>query len=149
MRPLREISKNFEQRGHRVLLSTLLLMIFISPFFQQTGKFQWLLVSFMILMLLAAVHTVANQARQYHVALVLGVLALVPQFGVLIDRAAWLETLRYVATICFLFWVCALLLRDLIVRSHTVTIELLFGAINIYLMAGIAFAFLYGLVEHV
>ena len=41
-----------------------------------------------------------------------------------------------------------LLLRDIILRSHSVTLELILGAINIYLMVGLAFAFMFGLIEH-
>ena len=148
MKSLKEISANFEQKGHRILLMALLMVLLINPFLQQYDKFQWLLSVILMLVLLAAVRTVANQARQYHIALVLAVLAVIPQFGILIDRSAWLETVRYSAMMLFLFWVCALLLRDIIVRSHTVTTELILGAINIYLMMGVAFAFMFGLIEH-
>ena len=57
-------------------------------------------------------------------------------------------TRRRAATTLFLLVVCVLLLRDIIVRSHTVTRNLILGAINIYLMMALAFAFAYGLTEH-
>lgn len=148
MKPLREVRTNFEQKGHRVLLATLLLMILSSPFMQLHGAFGWLLAFFLMLVLLAAVRTVAGQVRQYHIAVVLGVVAVVPQFGVIVQRSEWLEALRYAAMTLFLFWVCALLLRDIIVRSKSVSLELILGAVNIYLMVGIGFAFAYGLIEH-
>lgn len=113
MQPLRAITTNFEHRGHRVLLMTLLLLIVVSPFVQQYRGVRWLLAVSVALVLLAAVRTVANQARQYHIALVLGVLALVFQFGILMMHLGWLETVRYVAMMSFLFWVCGLLLRDI------------------------------------
>ena len=40
------------------------------------------------------------------------------------------------------------MLRDIILPSHTVTLELITGTVNIYLMIGLAFAFLFGQVEH-
>ncbi len=148
MKSLRTISANFEQKGHRVLLMALLTVLLVNPLLQHHDKFQWLLAFILIPMLLAAVRTVANHARQYHIALVLATLFVVPQFGILIERSEWLETVRYVAMTLFLFWVCGLLLRDIILRSHAVTTELILGAINIYLMMGLAFAFLFGLIEH-
>ncbi len=148
MKSLRTISANFEQKGHRVLLMALLTVLLVNPLLQRHDKFQWLLAFILMLMLLAAVRTVANHARQYHIALVLATLFVVPQFGTLIERSEWLETVRYVAMTLFLFWVCGLLLRDIILRSHAVTTELIVGAINIYLMMGLAFAFLFGLIEH-
>ena len=42
MRPLTKISTRFEERGHKVLLSTLLLLIFVSPFLQHMRKMTWL-----------------------------------------------------------------------------------------------------------
>ncbi len=148
MKLLRKVSTDFEQKGHRTLLAALLLMILFSPFVQQYSWFGLLLAVFMMLVLLAAVRTVANEVRQYRIAVVLGVLALVPQFGVLVERNEWLEVLRFAAMTLFLFWVCGLLLRDIIVRSKSVSLELILGAVNIYLMVGIGFAFAYGLIEH-
>ncbi len=130
------------------MLMTFLLLIVVSPFVQQYRGVRWLLAVFLTLVLLAAVRTVANQARQYHIALVLGVLALVFQFGTLIMHLGWFETVRYIAMMSFLFWVCGLLLCDIILRSQSVTLELILGAINIYLMVGLAFAFMFGLIEH-
>ena len=148
MKTLREIPFNFEQKGHRTLLLALLTLLLVNPFFQHYDTFQWLLAVFLTMVLLAAVRTVASRVRQYRLALVLAVLAVAPQFGVLIERSEWLETVRYLAMMSFLFWVCALLLRNIIVRSHTVTTDLILGAINIYLMMGVAFAFMFGLIEH-
>lgn len=147
MKPLAEVSTNFTQRGHRALLITLLLMIIVSPFVQQFTGFQWTLAVFLALVLLTAVRTVANKPHQYYVALVLAVIALLPQLGVLFDGSHWMEMTRLVSMVLFLVWVCLLLLRDIIVRSHTVTTELIFGAINVYLMVGLAFAFVYSLLE--
>ena len=148
MKTLKKVTREFENKGHRFLLSALLLVIFISPFLQQWSRLGWLLAVFLMLVLLAAVRTVASRARQYIVALVLGAIALVPQFGVLIERAEWLVTIRYLAMVLFLLWVCLLLLHDIIIRSHTVTTDLILGAINVYLMVGVGHAFLYGLIEH-
>ncbi len=148
MKLLSDVSTDFQQKGHRALLVTLLVIILSSPFLQQHRTFGWLLAIFLLLMLSTAVRTVAGNARQYRIVMVLGVVALVPQFGVLIERSEWLDALRYGAMTLFLFWVCGLLLRDIIMRSNSVTLELILGAVNVYLMAGIGFAFAYGLIEH-
>ena len=148
MKPLKELSTNFETRGHRILLVALLTVLLVNPVLQHYARFQWVLVVVLVLMLLAAVRTVANHTRQYSAALILAVLAILPQLGILIDQPEWLQTLRFVAMMSFLFWVCALLLRDIIVRSESVSTELILGATNVYLMIGVAFAFMFGLIEH-
>ncbi len=147
MKPLKDISMEFELRGHRALFFSLMLMILASPFLQHRPGLQWMLSIFLLLVLLTAVRTVAHRRHEYLVAMALGVLALLPIFGVLLARADWLETVRLLAVALFLFWVCGLLLRDIILRSHTVTLELITGAVNIYLMVGLAFGFVFGLVE--
>lgn len=149
MKPLKEVSSNFEQRGHRALLATMLAIIVASPMVPQHGAFKYLLAVFFALVLLTAIRTVAREAIYYRIALVLAVVAFLPQVGVLFDDSRWLEILRLISMMLFLFWVSALLLRDIIVRSRNVSGELIFGAINIYLMIGLAFAFVYGLLEFI
>lgn len=148
MRPLQELGSNFAAKGHRILLGSLALTLLLNPFVESRHNLKWILTIMLLLVLLAAVRTVATRKRQYHLAVGLGLLAAVPQLGLLMDLPAWLESVRLFAMPVFLFWVCALLLQDIVVRSHTVTAELILGAINVYLMVGIAFAFVFGLIGH-
>ena len=148
MRPLSEVKTTLKQKGHRTLLISLLLMILASPFLSTNPMSNWLLAVILMLVLLAAARTVAGQGRQFQIALVLGTAALLSQFGVLGIQWAWLEITRYAATSLFLFWVCGLLLGDIILRSHKVTLDLLLGAVNVYLMIAVGFAFTYSLIEH-
>jgi len=129
------------------LLAFIVLMILASPFLSVNPTFSWLLGVILMLVLLAAARTVAGQGRQFQIALVLGLAALLSQLAVLGPQWGWLETGRYIATPLFLFWVCGMLLSDIVLRSHTVTAELLLGAVNVYLMIGVGFAFIYGLIE--
>jgi len=129
------------------LLASIVLMILASPFLAVNPTFSWLLDVFLILVILAAARTVAGPGLRFKIVLVLGLVALLSQLALLDPQWAWLETSRYVATPLFLFWVCGMLLRDIVLRSHTVTAELILGAVNVYLLIGIGFAFIYGLIE--
>ena len=60
MKPLKELSTNFKTKGHRILLMALLTGLLINPFLHHYAQFQWVLVVILVLMLLAAVRTVAN-----------------------------------------------------------------------------------------
>ena len=140
-------STSLERNGHRLLLITLLLMIGISPFIQQFPNLRWLLSFSLVLILLAAVKTVVNRKRQFQIALVLALLSVTTQVGSFIDESNTLKLVRFASTSVFMFWVCALLLRDIGRRSHTVTLGLILGAINVYLMSAIGFANIYALIE--
>jgi hypothetical protein len=148
MKTLPEVKSTLDHKGHMLLLATLLLTIVVSPFLHQHVTYTWLLAIFLVLILLAAASTVAREKRPFLVALVFGIPALVSQVAVLGVDNVWLEWIRFITTALFLFWVCGLLLRDIILRSHTVTLELLLGAVNVYLMIGLGFAYVYGLIEH-
>lgn len=143
-----EIKTKLGKNGHLLLLSFLLLMILVSPFLDYYNRFGWLLDIIIILILLAAASTVAHRRRQVRITLILGVPALISQVAVLGGQIDWLDSLRYLSSALFLIWVCGLLLYDIVLRSHTVTLEVLLGAINVYLMIGVVFAFVYALIEH-
>ena len=148
MKTLPEVKSTLDHKGHLILLAALLLMIVVSPFLHQQVTYSWLLAVFLVMILLAAASTVAREKRLFHIALVFGIPALISQVAVLGIDNTWVESVRFITTALFLFWVCGLLLRDIIIRSHTVTLELLLGVVNVYLMIGLGFAYVYGLIEH-
>jgi hypothetical protein len=147
MKPLSETRTNLQQKGHGLLLASILLMLLASPFISVNTTFTWLLDMFLVLVLLAAAKTVAGPGLRFKIVLVLGLIALLSQLALLGPQWGWLATSRYVATPLFLFWVCGMLLRDIVLRSHAVTADLILGAVNVYLMIGVGFAFIYGLIE--
>jgi voltage-gated potassium channel len=148
MKSANEVRTKFEQKGHQLLLLTLMLMIFISPFLSQNSPINWLGPIILMAVLLTSAYTVSNRGRSFRVALFLGVPALFSQVATFTIDSFWLETLRLSATPLFLFWVCFLLLKDIGMRIQTVTLELILGSINVYLMLGIGFALVFALIEH-
>ena len=148
MKTTNEAKAKFEQKGHQLLLLTLMLMIFVSPFLSQDSPVSWLSAIILMAVLLTATYTVSNRGRSFRIALLLGLPALFSQVAVFTNDSFWLETLRFSATPLFLFWVCFLLLKDIALRIQTVTLELLLGSINVYLMLGIGFALVFSLIEH-
>jgi hypothetical protein len=148
MKSLSETKTNLRQNGHRVLLASIMLMLLASPFLFISATFHWILDVFLMLVLLAAARTVAGPGLQFKIALILSLAALFSQLAVLGPQWGWLETSRYIATPLFLFWICGMLLHNIVMRSDTVTTDLILGAVNVYLMIGIGFAFVYGLIEH-
>ena len=143
-----ELGSILERKGHLVLMASLALIILTNPFLHLFAGINWLVTVIFVLMLMAAANTVARQKHLFIIALLFGIPSLISQIAVLGVDSNWLETIRYLSTPLFLFWICALLLNDIVLRSHSVTTDLLLGAVNVYLMIGFAFAFVYGLIEH-
>jgi hypothetical protein len=148
MKAANEVRAKFEQKGHQLLLLTQMLMIFASPFVSQNPAVNWPGSILLMAVLLTAAYTVSNRGGSFRVALFLGVPALLAQVALFAIDSFWLETLRYSATLLFLFWVCLLFLKDIALRIRTVTLELLVGSVNVYLMLGVGFALVFALIEH-
>jgi len=148
MRPLNDVRTTLRQKGHGILLLSLMLLILANPFLVERASLSWLLSLIFVLVLLAAARTASEYRWQRIITLILGVPALLAQLGLLISDMSWLEPVRYIASALFMFYVCGLLLSDIVLHSQTVTLNLIRGAVNVYLMFGIGFAFIYGLIEY-
>ena len=134
--------------SHQVLLIFLIAIMFAGPFLGGFESVQaWMSLLF-ILLLVAAVRTMAESKLHVTIALVLVTVALAGHVGFLINKAPFVESIRNLTTSLFLFSVCLTLLSNIITRSSRVTPDLIFGAVNVYLMTGLAFAFLFAYVDY-
>lgn len=147
MQALSEYKAKLEQQGHQTLMFMLLLMVLVNPFVNNLAGLSWILDMILILVLLAAVRTVASHRRQFIVVLVIGITALLSNINLFIPDLHWLQLLHYISTLVFLFLACGLLLKDIVLRSEEATLDVILGAVNVYLMVGAGFAFTYALIE--
>ena len=130
------------------MLSALVLMMLAHPFTWQYPTMNWLRSILMGAVLLTAAYAVSNRGNSFRVALILGIPALFAQVAQFAVDSFWVETIRYSATPLFLFWVCFLFLKDIMLRTGAVSLQLLMGSVNVYLMLGIGFALVFVLIEH-
>ena len=135
------------KHAHKTLLGYLLFVILISPIVQQYAKVSWIMSALFVLVMLAAVRTMADKKSHQRVAYVLAFIAIYGQVGILYFPGPWMESIRDMFTALFLFAVSVVLLRNVLIRSQLVTADLIVGAINVYLMIGMAFAFLFAYLE--
>jgi len=148
MKTANEVKTTFEQKGHQLLLLTLMLMIIASPFVPPGPGVHWVGSILLMTVLLTAAYAVSNRGRSFRITLVLGAPAVLSHVVLFSIDSFWIETLRYSATPLFLFWVCFLFLNDIALRMHTATLELIVGSVNVYLMLGIGFGQVFILIEH-
>lgn len=135
------------KHAHKTLLAYLLFVILISPMVQDFEKVTWIMAALFVLVMLAAVRTMADKKSHQRIAYVLAFIAIYGQVGILYFPGPWMESIRDMFTALFLFAVSVVLLRNVLIRSQVVTADLIVGAINVYLMIGMAFAFLFAYVE--
>ena len=143
-----KVESALKQTEHRSLLAALCFMIVVSPFLPENGALSWIFAVMLMVILLTAARTISGRGHSFRIALIFGIPALLSQAGVLGTDFHWVGTVRYAATALFLFWTCGLLFYNIALRAHSVTLELILGAVNVYLLLGLGFAFVYGLIEH-
>jgi hypothetical protein len=139
---------NWGEQGHQYLLLTFLALIFFAPFILSLGNLEWLIALLFIPVVLTTVRTVSKQPRHFAIALVLGTLSLAGSISLSIGEYPLMEGIRLASTSVLFFWIALLLLGDLIVRGQTVTLDLIYGSVNIYLLVGFGFSLLYGFIEY-
>ena len=72
MYTVNEVRTTIDQKKHKLLLLTLLLLIFASPFTSQNAAIHWLGAVTLMIVLLAAAYSVSSHGNGFRVALLLG-----------------------------------------------------------------------------
>jgi len=132
-------------RRYAILLASLLLVIVGFPFFVELPIGPALLRFLWLVLVGAAVISTGRSAGRLRVALVLGVFALAPRLlePLLLQRWPWATEGLGAVLLGFVAWV---VLRE--VLSHQrVTSETIYGALCVYLLAGLIWSQVYTMVE--
>jgi len=147
MLSMRLLSENFR---HGYLLAALLLLVVGRPFLAPAGGTFGLIDGFLLLTLMTAVATSARSALSRGVAVALAVAAVVFR-GLSLEAgaASVYEALFSGAMALFCGCSAVLLLLHLFRPRASVTTDTILGAINAYLLIGIAWASAYALLEAV
>jgi hypothetical protein len=137
-----DIQASLKQPQYRWLLIAQILLILLNPVTQHVAWFKLVLVLAFFFVVISTAFALQG-SRLSKPALIIGFVALMAQVADLLVEADFLTGLSYGAKAIFLFLVSALILRDIVIRSNKVNVNLIAGAINVYLMAGGAFAYTY------
>jgi hypothetical protein len=130
------------------LLAALLTLMVITPFLPESS-FQLPLVSVLFsALLIASVYAVSQHPRVLIVGLLLGAPTLVLEWITNVRDPLALRVIDHAASVVFLSFVIAVLLSR-ILRQQDVTADTIYGGICVYLLAGIAWAYGYDLIETV
>ena len=131
------------------LVVTLLLVLVLFPYSEE-GQLSRLVLTFLTsLMLLSAIYAVSHRRTLMIVAICLSMPAVVGVWmSALLDNL-WLTVGADVTAIVYLTFTMVVILGHILKmhQSATTTMDLIYGAISIYLMMGITWSFLFMVVE--
>ena len=130
------------QGGYRVLLWMLGALIVLRPIIEEFGRRAWLLPLLLTAVMLASVWSVARE--RFHV-IGIAILVTVALGG------EWLRLGGYdvppvlpnLATFIACAWIAGVLAKDVFRDRDNISADLIYGAIDVYLLVGLAFAAVY------
>lgn len=136
------------KHGYTALLISLLLLMVLAPVGRKLGFGDLVSTAAVSLVLVAGLYAVSHRQGMIGIAALLALAALMVNW--IIFAGAWdrLETYGVEVTgILFFGLIIGLLLQDVLGRRGSVSWPLIHGALAVYLLIGVVFAFVFALVE--
>ena len=131
-----------------LLLVTLVLVIVVSPFEAQLGRWAVLSSSVLFWLVLASAVAAIRGRRTVQIALPLCALAVLVQGVNLAVHQPVLAMVGNVLAIVFMIYIIAVIL-NFIFHTQRVTVNVIYASLCIYLLLAVAWAVLYSLIEYV
>ena len=100
------------------------------------------------LVMVAGILSARSSQRQLVVATALGILAFIFLHLADVVSAEWVLVTSYVLGVAFFGYLAIQILRDVLLERRKVTGEMIYGALAVYLIMGVAFAFAYQLFDY-
>lgn len=136
------------KHSYTILLISLLLLMFLGPMFEVFHHKQVVATMLISVSIAAALYAKAHHAGQMKILVVFAVVAVILRWfslGDALDRELALAS--DLAGLVFFMMMTVLMLRDIILTRSSVSMDLINGALAVYLLIGVSFAFLYSAVD--
>ena len=138
-----------EFKGYKALLYALTITLLAFPVLDSFTYIRTIIGILFVGVLLVAVRAVANLRKLVLLSSVLGVVGIIGYFGDLLGYGAWFKGTGMLGFGLFFITVGIIILKNIMLHIRRVTAELIYGAINVYLLIGLSFAFILALVEFI
>ncbi len=134
--------------GYRFLFFSLLALLVIYPLLSIVERAAPWIDAIVYVTLLAGI--LAAQSSRLHLgtATAIGLLTFAFLHFADVNSTEWVLVTSYMLGTAFFGYLGIHILRDIFFRRQTVTGELIYGALAVYLLIGVAFAFAYQLFDH-
>ncbi len=133
--------------GHfRFLLGSILLMFVLRPFVEAYGRIGVLTDIFFALILLSAVQAFVKRGKGFYVAFFIAFPALLLEVISFFSPSEPIALIKRIAFALFLAYILVIILSH-IFREKEVTEDLITGAVCVYLLLGMVWAFVYYFLE--
>jgi len=138
----------FLQKNNRflLLLVSLILYFLIYPIVQETVIALKILNSYFMVLVFSSIYAIADSQRPLIISLILAVLTITSRWLYAFYDVDSLIILEHSTEAIFWFYI-ALYILKFIIRQKIITAEMLYAALAVYLILGLAWTSLYQLIE--
>ena len=143
------MSTKLDLKGYKALLFALVTILTAFPVLHDFAYVGIITGLVLIGVLLAAVRAVANRRRQIVICGILGATATIGFFGDLLGSGPGFGLIAKLGYGLFFLYVGIIIMLNIMLQIRQVTADLIYGSINVYLLVGLAFAFLHALIEFI
>ena len=134
-------------RGYRYLFLSLILILLAFPLVKEYAPGRFLLDIFVSFVMIASMMAAVRTRTSLHIGLVLLSILLVARWAESVTNAPLLVFLSLILTTIYWSYVIVEILIDIFLYRSKVTGGMIYGALSVYLLIGLAFAFAYTIVD--
>lgn len=134
--------------GFHGLLICLIALLVVAPFLEAYSPFQPVLTIFTTALLIISVYSFLNKKRVLIIASLLAAPALIFNWISYSFHSPTTVLIHYVFDAVFFVFIIVSMLVE-ILKKDVITLDLIYGSICVYLLIGIAWAFVFATLEHI
>ncbi len=136
----------FQQRYRYLLMTQFVFVVWYSLLEGMVGV-MYLLELTLVATLLAGVFVATIKRRQFVIAVMLASVLILSRWSAIATSTDVLYLISYAAGAAFFLYIVVIVTFDIFTRSEKVTVDLIYGAVSVYWLLGLVFAFIYVLLE--
>ncbi len=137
-----DIAGFLERDKYRLLLASLVAMVYIQPLLSELRVTSWLFFIFVTVTLFACVYAVRRQRRHLITAMSMMIPTLILVWLDIPTENDWYNLLSNASPVLLFSYIAYLIFMDLI-QAKRIDTDMIAGGISIYFMIGLVFAFVY------
>ena len=135
-----------KERGLALLFVSLLIFLVSYPLFETRETAALVLDVVFSIIMVSSTYVVSHQRKVLIATLVLGIPTFITWWGVRLVPSTAVDIAGLAFSTVFFVFVIAVILRSMLSRGD-VTVDVIFGAMSVYLLIGVTWTFIFAIVE--
>lgn len=141
-------NKLFINNGYRILLATFMVMLLVSPILIRFVAIEWLITLLVYSSFVVGLLIISHNTGHFRSLLFLVVCAFCFDVSRYFTSSIFLMFMSFLIDVILYAYLASLILNDIIFKQKKVTVDMIAGAVCVYILIGILFAHIYILIQY-